>query len=87
MQVWCYLLLVLGVAEGCTLEDHRETKQNLIATGQILEPPQSLPFVPFALVTVIFLHIIVAVDCYAKRNKVTKASMQNVDEDGAVSPQ
>ncbi|XP_037394068.1 junctional adhesion molecule-like [Pygocentrus nattereri] len=32
-------------------------------------PPQSLPFVPFALVTVIFLHIIVAVVYHTKRNK------------------
>ncbi|XP_072551055.1 cell surface A33 antigen-like [Salminus brasiliensis] len=31
--------------------------------------PQSLPFVPFALVTVIFLHIIVAVVYHCKRNK------------------
>ncbi|KAI4901476.1 hypothetical protein NFI96_023099, partial [Prochilodus magdalenae] len=33
------------------------------------EPPQSLPFVPFALVTVIFLHIIVAVVYYTSRTK------------------
>ncbi|KAL6485628.1 hypothetical protein MHYP_G00050200 [Metynnis hypsauchen] len=32
-------------------------------------PPQSLPFVPFALVTVIFLHIIVAVVYHTKRTK------------------
>ncbi|XP_036419410.1 cell surface A33 antigen-like [Colossoma macropomum] len=32
-------------------------------------PPQSLPFIPFALVTVIFLHIIVAVVYHTKRNK------------------
>ncbi|KAL7872472.1 hypothetical protein SRHO_G00074550 [Serrasalmus rhombeus] len=33
------------------------------------EPPQSLPFVPFALVTVILLHIIVAVVYHNKRTK------------------
>ncbi|KAK1784515.1 hypothetical protein P4O66_004756 [Electrophorus voltai] len=31
--------------------------------------PQTLPYIPFALVTVIFLHIIVAVVYYTKRNK------------------
>ncbi|XP_036416364.1 cell surface A33 antigen-like [Colossoma macropomum] len=35
----------------------------------IAEPPHPLPFVPFALVTVIFLHIIVAVVYHTKRNK------------------
>ncbi|KAI4898209.1 hypothetical protein NFI96_027661, partial [Prochilodus magdalenae] len=35
----------------------------------IEEPPQSLPFVPFALVTVILLHIIVAVVYYTSRTK------------------
>ncbi|KAI4900489.1 hypothetical protein NFI96_009668, partial [Prochilodus magdalenae] len=33
------------------------------------EPPLSLPFVPFALVTVILLHIIVAVVYYTRRTK------------------
>ncbi|KAL6485664.1 hypothetical protein MHYP_G00050560 [Metynnis hypsauchen] len=36
------------------------------------ESPQSLPFVPFALVTVIFLHIIVAVVYHTKRKKVRR---------------
>ncbi|KAL7872419.1 hypothetical protein SRHO_G00074020, partial [Serrasalmus rhombeus] len=39
MQVWCFLLLVLRVAEGCTLEDHRETKQiNAYTGGSVLLP-------------------------------------------------
>ncbi|KAK1784495.1 hypothetical protein P4O66_006613 [Electrophorus voltai] len=36
--------------------------------------PQTLPYIPFALVTVIFLHIIVAVVYYTKRNKVSEMS-------------
>ncbi|KAL7888939.1 hypothetical protein AOLI_G00039130 [Acnodon oligacanthus] len=38
-------------------------------SSEINKPPQSLPFVPFALVNVIFLHIIVAVVYHTKRNK------------------
>ncbi|KAL7872428.1 hypothetical protein SRHO_G00074110 [Serrasalmus rhombeus] len=43
-------------------------------TNARAEPPQSLPFVPFALVTVIILHIIVAVVYHTKRNKVLEAA-------------
>ncbi|XP_037393732.1 uncharacterized protein LOC108416038 [Pygocentrus nattereri] len=42
---------------------------HIIIRLTVEEPPQSLPFVPFALVTVIFLHIIVAVVYHTKRNK------------------
>ncbi|XP_036438477.1 V-set and immunoglobulin domain-containing protein 1-like [Colossoma macropomum] len=42
---------------------------NLSFTDAVAEPLQSLPFVPFALVTVIILHIIVAVVYHTKRNK------------------
>uniref|UniRef100_A0AAR2KFF9 Ig-like domain-containing protein n=1 Tax=Pygocentrus nattereri TaxID=42514 RepID=A0AAR2KFF9_PYGNA len=37
-------------------------------------PAQSLPFVPFALVTVIILHVIVAVVYHTKRNKVLETA-------------
>ncbi|KAI4876754.1 hypothetical protein NFI96_030631, partial [Prochilodus magdalenae] len=40
-----------------------------VCTTKFQEPPQSLPFVPFALVTVILLHIIVAVVYYTSRTK------------------
>ncbi|KAL6485672.1 hypothetical protein MHYP_G00050640 [Metynnis hypsauchen] len=62
-------------------------KNSLLTDFGVAEPPRSLPFVPFAVVTVIFLHIIVAVVYCTKRNKVTKPSMQNADEDGAVTQQ
>ncbi|XP_035385197.1 polymeric immunoglobulin receptor-like isoform X2 [Electrophorus electricus] len=41
---------------------------------QVTVSPQTLPYIPFALVTVIFLHIIVAVVYYTKRNKVSEMS-------------
>ncbi|XP_017542657.1 uncharacterized protein LOC108414314 isoform X2 [Pygocentrus nattereri] len=172
MQVWCFLLLVLRVAEGCTLEDHRETQQIRAYTGgSVLLPchctdlhskperliwekynmtnntweeisskndqstnklrlvnghspgnlsllishlttedgggyrcnlemkghryifltitvspqSQSLPFVPFALVTVIFLHFIVAVVYCTKRNKDPTMVRYVNAEEGAVS--
>ncbi|XP_037393385.1 V-set and immunoglobulin domain-containing protein 1-like isoform X2 [Pygocentrus nattereri] len=43
-------------------------------TNARAEPPQSLPFVPFGLVTVIILHIIVAVVYHTKRNKVLETA-------------
>ncbi|XP_036419753.1 junctional adhesion molecule-like [Colossoma macropomum] len=42
------------------------------------EPPQSLPFIPFALVTVIFLHIIVAVVYHTKKNKDTNYTIKQL---------
>ncbi|KAL6485662.1 hypothetical protein MHYP_G00050540 [Metynnis hypsauchen] len=81
MQVGLYLLLVLHVAEG---------RSPLNDADGVAEPPQSLPFIPFALVTVIFLHIIVAVFYYTKRNKGPDAATityTSDDEDGAVSLQ
>ncbi|XP_036437230.1 polymeric immunoglobulin receptor-like [Colossoma macropomum] len=42
------------------------------------KPPRSLPFVPFALVTVIFLHIIVAVVYHTKRNKGTNCTTNSL---------
>uniref|UniRef100_A0AAR2IXW6 Ig-like domain-containing protein n=1 Tax=Pygocentrus nattereri TaxID=42514 RepID=A0AAR2IXW6_PYGNA len=44
-------------------------------TNARAEPPQSLPFVPFGLVTVIILHIIVAVVYHTKRNKGTNCTI------------
>ncbi|KAL6485669.1 hypothetical protein MHYP_G00050610 [Metynnis hypsauchen] len=44
-------------------------------TNASAEPSQSLPFVPFALVTMIILHIIVAVVYHTKRNRVPDAAM------------
>ncbi|KAI4880806.1 hypothetical protein NFI96_029403, partial [Prochilodus magdalenae] len=41
------------------------------STKTYSKPPQSLPFVPFALVTLIFLHIVVAVVYCTKRTKGT----------------
>ncbi|KAL6485656.1 hypothetical protein MHYP_G00050480 [Metynnis hypsauchen] len=43
--------------------------QNQCPSATVAVSPQSLPFVPFALVTVIFLHIIVDVVYHTKRNK------------------
>ncbi|XP_036419880.1 junctional adhesion molecule-like [Colossoma macropomum] len=52
----------------------------------VKEPPQSLPFIPFALVTVIFLHIIVAVVYHTKRNKdPARVHYSTADGDGVVS--
>ncbi|KAG9282400.1 cell surface A33 antigen-like isoform X2 [Astyanax mexicanus] len=54
------------------------------------DPPQSLPFVPFALVTVIFLHIIVAAVYCTKRTKVSDPAAvhySSAAEDGAVNLQ
>ncbi|XP_036438466.1 cell surface A33 antigen-like [Colossoma macropomum] len=48
------------------------------------ESPQSLPFIPFALVTVIFLHIIVAVVYHTKRD-LTRVHYRNDGGDGVVS--
>uniref|UniRef100_A0AAR2IT05 Ig-like domain-containing protein n=1 Tax=Pygocentrus nattereri TaxID=42514 RepID=A0AAR2IT05_PYGNA len=69
-----------------TMSSH-EGKSTLNVAAGDAEPHQSLPFVPFALVTVIFLHIIVAVVYHTKRNKVPDASTiyySNDEEDGAV---
>uniref|UniRef100_A0AAR2L7S2 Ig-like domain-containing protein n=1 Tax=Pygocentrus nattereri TaxID=42514 RepID=A0AAR2L7S2_PYGNA len=49
-------------------------KGNSPLTNARAEPPQSLPFVPFGLVTVIILHIIVAVVYHTKRNKVLETA-------------
>uniref|UniRef100_W5L3Q1 Ig-like domain-containing protein n=1 Tax=Astyanax mexicanus TaxID=7994 RepID=W5L3Q1_ASTMX len=54
------------------------------------DPPQSLPFIPFALVTVIFLHIIVAAVYCTKRTKVSDPAAvhySSAAEDGAVNLQ
>ncbi|KAI4891456.1 hypothetical protein NFI96_005608 [Prochilodus magdalenae] len=49
------------------------------------EPPQSLPFVPFALVTVILLHIIVAVVYYTSRTKgPARVHYSTADGDGVI---
>ncbi|KAI4883782.1 hypothetical protein NFI96_030485, partial [Prochilodus magdalenae] len=49
----------------------------------IEEPPQSLPFIPFALVTVILLHIIVAVVYYTSRTKgPARVHYSTADGDG-----
>uniref|UniRef100_A0A3B1ILG1 Ig-like domain-containing protein n=1 Tax=Astyanax mexicanus TaxID=7994 RepID=A0A3B1ILG1_ASTMX len=51
----------------CYLAEHEYTSVKLT----VAVPPQSLPFAPFALGTVIFLHIIVAVVYCTKKNKGT----------------
>ncbi|KAL7888946.1 hypothetical protein AOLI_G00039200 [Acnodon oligacanthus] len=52
----------------------------------LAEPPQSLPFIPFALVTVIFLHMIVAVVYHTKRNKdPARGHYRTADAGGVVS--
>uniref|UniRef100_A0AAR2IPA3 Ig-like domain-containing protein n=1 Tax=Pygocentrus nattereri TaxID=42514 RepID=A0AAR2IPA3_PYGNA len=43
--------------------------EHIVIKFTVTVSPQSLPFVPFALVTVIFLHIIVAVVYHTKRTK------------------
>ncbi|KAI4895869.1 hypothetical protein NFI96_031161, partial [Prochilodus magdalenae] len=60
----------------CFVERREYTFVSLTVEGKTLlglllqtEPPQSLPFVPFALVTFILLHIIVAVVYHTKRSK------------------
>ncbi|XP_036438478.1 polymeric immunoglobulin receptor-like [Colossoma macropomum] len=68
----------------CNVKDSGHTYFRLTVTVS----PQSLPFVPFAVVTVIFLHIIVAVVYCTKRNKdPTMVRYSNAEEDGAVSLQ
>ncbi|XP_037393735.1 uncharacterized protein LOC119263233 [Pygocentrus nattereri] len=69
-----------------TMSSH-EGKSNLYGAAGDAEPHQSLPFVPFALVTVIFLHIIVAVVYHTKRNKDPATIYYSNDEDGAVTVQ
>ncbi|KAL7872427.1 hypothetical protein SRHO_G00074100 [Serrasalmus rhombeus] len=63
-----------------------EGKSTLSDAAGDAEPHQSLPFIPFALVTVIFPNIIVAVVYHTKRNKVPDAATiyYSNDEDGAV---
>ncbi|KAI4895384.1 hypothetical protein NFI96_008735, partial [Prochilodus magdalenae] len=52
----------------------------------IEEPPQSLPFVPFALVTWILLHIIVAVVFYTSRTKgPARVHYSTADGDGVAA--
>ncbi|KAI4903295.1 hypothetical protein NFI96_022812, partial [Prochilodus magdalenae] len=53
--------------ESFTWWKHNRNNQEEISRES--EPPPSLPFIPFALVTVILLHIIVAVVYYTSRTK------------------
>ncbi|XP_046729727.1 uncharacterized protein LOC124401439 isoform X2 [Silurus meridionalis] len=71
----------------------RVTKPGLV-TSNYTNPPseasknESLPFVPFALVTVIFLHIIVGVVYYTTRNKGSNTvHYSRGDGDGTLSLQ
>ncbi|XP_036419409.1 junctional adhesion molecule-like [Colossoma macropomum] len=69
----------------CNVTESEHTYVRLTVEGN---PPQSLPFVPFALVTVIFLHILVAVVYHTKRNKDparVHCSTADGDGDGVVS--
>ncbi|XP_036419408.1 uncharacterized protein LOC118803018 [Colossoma macropomum] len=67
----------------CDVNESGYTDIRLIVKGN---PPQSLPFVPFALVTVIFLHIIVAVVYHTKRNKdPARGHYSTADGGGVVS--
>ncbi|KAM9495503.1 uncharacterized protein Hap1MRO34_018555 isoform 3-T4 [Clarias gariepinus] len=66
------------------------TRRPLISTSQnnTTSTAVSLPFVPFALVTVIFLHIIIAVVYYRTRKKgPDRAHYSRTDGDGTVSLQ
>ncbi|KAI4888491.1 hypothetical protein NFI96_029743, partial [Prochilodus magdalenae] len=51
--------------------DMKSSVEVSTTTSSQKEPPQSLPFVPFALVTLIFLHIVVAVVYCTRRTKGT----------------
>ncbi|XP_036438475.1 junctional adhesion molecule-like [Colossoma macropomum] len=66
-----------GGSYRCDAKKNGFTDIRLTVEGKALgaEPAQSLPFVPFALVTVIILHIIVAVVYHTKRNTVPDAAM------------
>ncbi|KAL6485668.1 hypothetical protein MHYP_G00050600 [Metynnis hypsauchen] len=100
MQVCFYLLLVLSIAKEAKESKTTPTLDSSIhvntsaepstTTCSHEEPPQSLPFVPFALVTVIFLHIIVAVVYHTKRTKepdTAAVHYSSADDEGAVSLQ
>ncbi|XP_037393396.1 uncharacterized protein LOC119263170 isoform X1 [Pygocentrus nattereri] len=74
-------------AEPSTTMSSQKGKSALNDAAGDAGPTQALPFVPFALVTVIFLHIIVAVVYHTKRTKVPDAPTiyySQDDEDGAV---
>ncbi|MCJ8749927.1 hypothetical protein PDJAM_G00193200, partial [Pangasius djambal] len=68
------------------------TSTAVITTTSPNSKPEPLPFVPFAVVTVIFLHIIVAVVYCSTRKKVSSPGPDTVhysraDGDGTVSLQ
>ncbi|KAM9496646.1 uncharacterized protein Hap1MRO34_000846 [Clarias gariepinus] len=75
------------------LVDVTPTKPTLVVKDKIIPQPEtcnkeSLPFVPFAAMTVIFLHIIIAVVYYRTRNKgPDRAHYSRTDGDGTVSLQ
>ncbi|XP_036419413.1 cell surface A33 antigen-like [Colossoma macropomum] len=59
--------------------------EHIVLKLTVIVSSQSLPFVPFALVTVIFLHIIVAVVYHTKRNKdPARVHYSTADGDGVV---
>ncbi|KAL6485631.1 hypothetical protein MHYP_G00050230 [Metynnis hypsauchen] len=63
-----------------------ELEKNSLKGDGFSVSPQSLPFVPLALVAVIFLHIIVAVVYHTKRNKdPVRVHYSTADGDGVVS--
>ncbi|KAL6485630.1 hypothetical protein MHYP_G00050220, partial [Metynnis hypsauchen] len=69
---------------------HTSTTTSILSSSSFFPttevPPQSLPFVPFALVTVIFLHVIVAVVYHTKRNRdPDRVHYSTADGDGVVS--
>ncbi|KAL7888945.1 hypothetical protein AOLI_G00039190 [Acnodon oligacanthus] len=65
---------------------HCSKRSHLVIKFTVTVPPQSLPFIPFALVTVIFLHIIVAVVYHTKRTKdPVRVHCSTADGDGVVS--
>ncbi|KAL7872420.1 hypothetical protein SRHO_G00074030 [Serrasalmus rhombeus] len=80
--VWCDI-------RGSEYKDIRLTVKvlpnPLLLNVHAATPAQSLPFVPFALVTVIILHVIVAVVYHTKRNKGPDQIHHNAYEDGTVS--
>ncbi|KAL6485661.1 hypothetical protein MHYP_G00050530 [Metynnis hypsauchen] len=81
--------LKTSAESSITASSQRVLGNSPLNDADVAEPPQSLPFVPFALVIVIILHIIVAVFYCTKRNKGPDAATitYTSDEDGAVSLQ
>ncbi|KAI4898208.1 hypothetical protein NFI96_007369 [Prochilodus magdalenae] len=70
----------------CYIERSTHNPEHIVFILSVTDPPQSLPFVPFALVTVIFLHIVVAVVYHTKTTKDPATAVRySSDGDGVAS--